>query len=259
LRPLFAFFGKPLSHSGAICRTSERLCVPHRSKGTKEVPLSPLHEVPEAELIASAVNGDPESFGELYRRHSRRIYYLCYRMVNDTDLADDLTQEAFVHAFRRLSTFRQESRFTTWMHRIAVNTVLMFIRKRNSSIRECPLDPSFGNEEDAPFEGQTFGKSDDTLSMTTDRVALQRAIEDLPPGYRLMLILHDIHGYEHQEIAEIFGCTTGNTKSQLHKARLRLRSAIARDQEDFAKPKKKAVHPAARKVASMPTRDQSAL
>src|SRR5262249_47750475 len=92
----------------------------------------------------------------------------------------------------------------------------------------CPLDPAFGAEEETQFEGQVYGKADDTLSMTTDRVSLLRAIEGLPPGYRLMLILHDIHGYEHQEIAEIFGCTTGNTKSQLHKARLRLRAVIAR-------------------------------
>lgn len=197
-------------------------------KDTEET-LPDLQPAHETELITSALNGDSDSFGELYRRHSRRIFYLCYRMVNDIDLAEDLTQEAFVHAFRRLSTFRQESRFTTWMHRIAVNTVLMFIRKRNSSIRECPLDPTFGNEEEAPFESQTYGKPDDVLTMTTDRVALQRAIEDLPPGYRLMVVLHDIHGYEHHEIAEIFGCTTGNTKSQLHKARLRLRAAIAQD------------------------------
>ena len=214
-----------------------------------------LHDVPEMELISNAMNGDSESFGELYRRHSRRIFYLCYRMVNDTDLAEDLTQEAFVHAFRRLSTFRQESRFTTWMHRIAVNTVLMFIRKRNSSIRECPLDPTFGNEEEAPFEGQVYGRPDDTLSMTTDRVALQRAIEDLPPGYRLMLILHDIHGYEHQEIAEIFGCTTGNTKSQLHKARLRLRSVIDRRRGE-ASSKKKAQQSGRRQVTEIPARDE---
>jgi RNA polymerase sigma-70 factor (ECF subfamily) len=195
--------------------------------------LSTLQTAPEADLIADALQGDSESFGELYQRHSRRIFYLCYRMVNDIDLAEDLTQEAFVHAFRRLRTFRQESRFTTWMHRIAVNTVLMFIRKRNSSIRECPLDPAFGTEEEPPFEGQTYGKADDVLTMTTDRVALQRAIEDLPPGYRLTLVLHDIHGYEHQEIAEIFGCTTGNTKSQLHKARLRLRAAIGQNRAEL--------------------------
>lgn len=188
--------------------------------------LSVSAEVPEIDLIKAAIDGDTEAFGELYRRHSRRVFYLCYRMVNDTEVAEDLAQDAFVHAFRKLHTFRQESRFSTWMHRIAVNTVLMFIRKRNSSIRECPLEPSFGAEEENQFEGQTYGKPDDTLSMTTDRVALLRAIEDLPPGYRLMLILHDIHGYEHQEIAEIFGCTTGNTKSQLHKARLRLRAVI---------------------------------
>ena len=217
-----------------------------------------MHGAPEAELIANAMNGDPDSFGELYRRHSRRIFYLCYRMVNDIDLAEDLTQEAFVHAFRRLSTFRQESRFTTWMHRIAVNTVLMFIRKRNSSIRECPLDPAFGSEEEAPFEGQIYGRADDTLSMTTDRVALLRAIENLPPGYRLMLILHDIHGYEHQEIAEIFGCTTGNTKSQLHKARLRLRSVIDHNRAGVVSISSKKTSPrkpaAAAKIAQMPQR-----
>jgi RNA polymerase sigma-70 factor, ECF subfamily len=194
--------------------------------------LSTLQDAPETELIASAMNGDSDCFGELYRRHSRRVFYLCYRMVNDTDRAEDLTQEAFVHAFRRLSTFRQESRFTTWMHRIAVNTVLMFIRKRNSSIRECPLDPGFGSEEEAPLEAPLYGKADDVLTMTTERVALLRAIEDLPQGYRLMLILHDIHGYEHQEIAKIFGCTTGNTKSQLHKARLRLRAVINRPKSE---------------------------
>jgi len=160
-----------------------------------------------------------------------------------------------MHAFRRLSTFRQESRFTTWMHRIAVNTVLMFIRKRNSSIRECPLEPSFGAEEEAHFEGQIYGKTDDTLNMTTDRVALQRAIEDLPPGYRLMLILHDIHGYEHKEIAEIFGCTTGNTKSQLHKARLRLRAVIERPTAEVVsieRKKIKSTQSNAEKIVEMP-------
>jgi RNA polymerase sigma-70 factor (ECF subfamily) len=221
--------------------------------------LSTLHDAPETELIARAMDGDSDSFGELYKRHSRRVFYLCYRMVNDTDLAEDLTQEAFVHAFRRLSTFRQESRFTTWMHRIAVNTALMFIRKRNSSIRECPLDPSFGSEEETPFEGPTYGKADEVLNMTTDRVALLRAIDDLPPGYRLMLILHDIHGYEHQEIAEIFGCTTGNTKSQLHKARLRLRAVIGRPKGEERNMNKKERAPANREhVVEMPESLKSA-
>jgi RNA polymerase sigma-70 factor (ECF subfamily) len=213
-----------------------------------------LQEASENELIADALRGDSESFGELYKRHSRRVFYLCYRMVNDTDLAEDLTQEAFVHAFRRLSTFRQESRFTTWMHRIAVNTVLMFIRKRNSSIRECPLDPMFGTDDDSVSEAPVYGKTDDVLTMTTDRLALLRAIENLPPGYRLMLILHDIHGYEHREIAEIFGCTTGNTKSQLHKARLRLRSVIDRQRGGMAKARSSSRRPSAGpgKVIEMP-------
>lgn len=179
-----------------------------------------------AEIIKRAQAGDSDAFADLFNAHKARIYALCLRMTNNTAEAEDLTQDAFLQVFRKLSTFRGDSALSTWMHRIAVNTVLMFIRKRNSSIRECPLEPVFGSEEEAAFEGPVYGKVDDTLSMTTDRVALLRAIENLPPGYRLMIILHDIHGYEHQEIADIFGCTTGNTKSQLHKARLRLRSVI---------------------------------
>lgn len=181
----------------------------------------------ESELVTKVLAGDTTSFDELYRRHSRRIYQICLRMVNDPNTAEDLTQEAFVLAYRKLGTFRQESRFSTWLHAIAVNTVLMFFRKRKASILECSLEApqSHGDERQNP-EREVYGRPDETLRMAVDRVALQRAIADLPEGYRMMVILHDIQGYQHEEIATMLGCTIGNTKSQLHKARLKLRNRL---------------------------------
>jgi RNA polymerase sigma-70 factor (ECF subfamily) len=184
-----------------------------------------MHE--ENGLVLSTLAGDNSSFDELYRRHARRIYQICLRMVDDPTTAEDLTQEAFVLAYRKLATFRQESRFSTWLHAIAVNTVLMFFRKRKASIHECALEFSAHGKDDNPnSDREIYGRPDDFLRMAVDRVTLQRAIADLPEGYRMMVVLHDIHGYQHEEIAHMLGCTIGNTKSQLHKARLKLRDAI---------------------------------
>jgi RNA polymerase sigma-70 factor (ECF subfamily) len=178
-------------------------------------------------LVLNALAGDTTSFDELYRRHSRRIYQLCLRMVEDPSTAEDLTQEAFVLAYRKLGSFRQESRFSTWLHVIAVNAVLMFFRKRKASIQECALEfPSYANDDSQRAEREVYGRPDEVLRMAVDRVALQRAIGDLPEGYRMMVILHDIQGYQHEEIAQLLGCTVGNTKSQLHKARLKLRETL---------------------------------
>jgi RNA polymerase sigma-70 factor (ECF subfamily) len=178
-------------------------------------------------LVVNALAGDKSSFDELYRRHSRRIYQICLRMVDDPTIAEDLTQEAFVLAYRKLATFRQESRFSTWLHAIAVNTVLMFFRKRKASIHECSLEsPAYAGDESTNSEREVYGRADEVLRMAVDRVALQRAIADLPEGYRMMVILHDIQGYQHEEIAQMLGCTIGNTKSQLHKARLKLRETL---------------------------------
>jgi RNA polymerase sigma-70 factor (ECF subfamily) len=181
----------------------------------------------EQALVSKTLTGDRSCFDELYRRHSRRIYQICLRMVDDPSIAEDLTQETFVLAFRKLSTFRQEARFSTWLHSIAVNTVLMFFRKRKASIHETTLEaPAYGNDEGSNPDREIYGRPDEVLRMAVDRVALQRAIADLPEGYRMMVILHDIQGYQHEEIAQMLGCTIGNTKSQLHKARLKLRETI---------------------------------
>jgi RNA polymerase sigma-70 factor (ECF subfamily) len=144
-------------------------------------------------------------------------------MVGNVAEAEDLTQEAFLQLHRKIATFRGDSAFSTWLHRLAINVVLMQLRKKGLSL--ISLDEAM---EPAPEErpGRSFGAPDPTLSGAIDRMALQRAIDDLPAGYRLIFVLHDIEGYEHNEIAAMLECSIGNSKSQLHKARLKLRSAL---------------------------------
>lgn len=180
--------------------------------------------ITEAEAIERFKSGDTSCFELIYMLHKRRVYSLCLRMAGDAPTAEDLTQETFLLVFRKLRSFRGDSAFTTWLHRITVNVVLMHIRynkRRGPDISLEELDTFDENPKD------TLGTPDPVLNHSVDRVALERAIAQLPPGYRLILVLHDIEGYEHQEIAGLLGCTMGNTKSQLHKARLKLRKLLA--------------------------------
>jgi RNA polymerase sigma-70 factor (ECF subfamily) len=177
----------------------------------------------EAEAIERAQQGDGVCFEALYSMHKRRVFSLCLRMTGNTAEAEDLTQEAFLQLYRKIGTFRGESAFSTWLHRLAVNVVLMHLRKKGLpevSLQET-LEPT---EEDKPK--RDFGGEDNVLIGSIDRVNLERAIESLPPGYRIIFVLHDIEGYEHNEIAEMMGCSIGNSKSQLHKARMKLRDLL---------------------------------
>ena len=177
----------------------------------------------EAEAIERAKDGDGGCFEALYSLHKRRVYSLCLRMTGNTAEAEDLTQEAFLQLYRKIATFRGESAFSTWLHRLAVNVVLMHLRKKGLpevSLQET-LEPT---EEDGPKKD--IGSQDQVLAGSIDRVNLERAIESLPPGYRIIFVLHDIEGYEHNEIAEMMGCSIGNSKSQLHKARMKLRDLL---------------------------------
>src|SRR5689334_5057470 len=177
----------------------------------------------EAEAIDRAKAGDAESFEGLYGLHKRRVYSLCLRMTGNTAEAEDLTQEAFLQLYRKIATFRGESAFSTWLHRLAVNVVLMHLRKKG--LPEISLDEALEPQhEDGPKKD--IGARDNVLAGSIDRVNLERAIESLPPGYRIIFVLHDIEGYEHNEIAEIMGCSIGNSKSQLHKARMKLRDLL---------------------------------
>jgi RNA polymerase sigma-70 factor (ECF subfamily) len=177
----------------------------------------------DAEVLAAAQAGDHRAFAQLYSLHKRRIYSLCLRMVGNIAEAEDLTQEAFLQLHRKIATFRGDSAFSTWLHRLAINVVLMRLRKKGLSVISLDeaMDPG---PEERP--GRSFGSPDLTLSGAIDRLVLEKAIEDLPAGYRLIFVLHDIEGYEHNEIASMLDCSIGNSKSQLHKARLKLRDAL---------------------------------
>src|SRR5579871_5817626 len=177
----------------------------------------------EADALTRAQAGDHQAFAQLYALHKRRIYSLCLRMVGNIAEAEDLTQEAFLQLHRKIATFRGDSAFSTWLHRLAINVVLMQLRKKGLSL--ISLDEAM---EPTPEEGpgRSFGAPDLTLAGAIDRLALERAVADLPAGYRLIFILHDVEGFEHNEIASMLDCSIGNSKSQLHKARLRLRDAL---------------------------------
>jgi len=150
------------------------------------------------------------------------VYSLCLRMTANTAAAEDLTQEAFLQLFRKIGTFRSESAFSTWLHRMAVNVVLMQLRKKGLPV--VPLEDTMESEEEAPRKEP--GADDPRLAGSIDRMQLQKSIEALPPGYRMIFLLHDVEGYEHNEIAEMVGCSIGNSKSQLHKARMKLREFL---------------------------------
>lgn len=185
-------------------------------------------DVPERELIDRLKCGDHEAFECLYRQHKKRVYNLCLRMTNNHPIAEELTQEVFLTVFRRIESFRGESRFTTWLHRIAVNAVLMHVRERGARISEVAFEELEGPSEEHHSPRDRYGCEDSMLGASLDRVTLERALTELPPGYRIVIVLHDIEGYEHGEIAQLLGCSVGNTKSQLHKARLKLRRILTR-------------------------------
>jgi RNA polymerase sigma-70 factor, ECF subfamily len=179
----------------------------------------------EAQLIARAQRGEEEAFAALFETHKRRVYSLCLRMTGNTAEAEDLTQEAFLQLFRKISTFRGESAFSTWLHRLAVNVVLMHLRKKG--LQQVSLD-EMDTSQDEPVK-RDYGSDDRRLTGSIDRIGLQKAIADLPPGYRTVFVLHDVEGYEHNEIAEIMDCSVGNSKSQLHKARMKLRERLRQE------------------------------
>jgi RNA polymerase sigma-70 factor (ECF subfamily) len=178
----------------------------------------------EEDAIRLAQEGNAAAFEQLYRRYSARVYSLCLRVVKNEGEAEDLTQEAFLLLFRKIHTFRGEAKFSTWLHRLATNAALMRLRKKRHP--EVSLDANLESGDKDSKLPLELGGHDLRLSGVIDHVNLSRAIEQLPEGYKEMFILHDVQGYEHHEIAKILGCSSGNSKSQLYKARLRLRELL---------------------------------
>lgn len=174
----------------------------------------------EHPLIARAISGDEDAFRELFTTHKNHVYSLCLRMTANVAEAEDLTQDCFIQVFRKLGTFRGDSALSTWIYRVAVNTALMHFRKK--ALKQVSLD----HKPDMPGERIDLAQKDGRLTFTVDRLALARAISDLPHGYRTIFLLHDVQGYGHHEIAKILRCSVGNSKSQLHKARMRIRETL---------------------------------
>jgi len=180
-------------------------------------------DVSQLNLVKRAQAGDEEAFATLFRQHKSRVYSVCLLMTKDVAEAEDLTQEAFLQVFRTIGTFRGDAAFSTWLYRIAVNTVLMKLRRRKSPAA-ISLDEPVNAE--SPSLHRDFGKNDPDLSGAVDRIALRRAIAELPEGCRKIFALHEVEGYQHHEIAELLDCSIGNSKSQLHKAKLKLRDLL---------------------------------
>ena len=184
---------------------------------------SPI-KLQQDEVLVRAQAGDADAFTTHYLRHQKRIFAICMRMVHDFSLAEDLMQETFVQLHRKLATFRGESAFTTWLHRMTFNIVLMHLRRR--ALPVVSLDNLMTDNSDEHIR-RDFGVRDSRQVGVVDRLTIERAVATLPPGYRNIFLLHDVHGFEHREIASMEGCSLGNSKSQLHKARRALRGTLS--------------------------------
>jgi len=180
-----------------------------------------LEPTSDLELARAAAAGDSVAFERLYEQHHRRVYSLCLRMLGNSTHAEDLTQEVFLQVHRKLASFRGDSAFTTWLHRLTVNQVLMHFRRRGVKLEHTSEEGDFTNVVDTPLQ------STRRISMV-DRLALEKAISQLPPGYRTVFVLHDVEGYEHNEISGLLEVSIGTSKSQLHKARMRLRELLTK-------------------------------
>ena len=182
----------------------------------------PPQQPTDFELAQKSAAGDTAAFEEIYHRHFRRVYALCLRMMGNPTEAEDMTQDVFLQLFNKIGMFRGDSAFTTWLHRMTVNQVLMHFRKRST------------RSEKTTEEGETpvqivQGTANPDKMPVVDRIALERALQQLPTGYRTVFVLHDIEGYEHYEVADMLGIAEGTSKSQLHKARLKLRQLIKQE------------------------------
>ena len=182
-------------------------------------PLGDIGVAKDVDLARVAGQGNMEAFEEIYKRHHRRVYSVCLRMLQNTSEAEDLTQDVFIQLYRKIGSFRGDSAFTTWLHRMTVNQVLMHFRKRTVKYEKT-------TEEGETPDQIVSGTANPHKMQIVDKIALENAIEQLPAGYKNVFVLHDVEGFEHEEVARILGCSVGTSKSQLHKARLKLQKLL---------------------------------
>jgi len=178
-----------------------------------------VSDATDFQLAQRAAGGDMPAFEEIYQRHHRRVYSICLRMLQNAHEAEDLTQDVFIQLYRKIGSFRGDSAFTTWLHRMTVNQVLMHFRKRTVKFEKT-------TEEGETPDQVVAGTSNPNKMPIVDKIALENAIDQLPTGYKNVFVLHDVEGFEHEEVAKILGCSVGTSKSQLHKARLKLQKLL---------------------------------
>lgn len=174
----------------------------------------------DLDLVRRCRQGDTAAFEEVYRAHSARLYSLLLRMVGGGQDAEDLLQDVFLQAYRKLDSFRGDSSLGTWLYRLAVNQCLDFLRGRQNRMARATesLDDEGVQEPASPAP---------VIPAAISRVDLERAIARLPEGCRLAFVLHDVEGFAHHEVADLLGISEGTSKSQVHKARLKLRSMLS--------------------------------
>lgn len=189
------------------------------ASATEVVPIQVINESGTA--VARAASGDRRAFEHVYRTHLNHVFSLCVRMTGDRTRAEELTQDVFVRAWEKLPTFRGESAFSTWLHRLTVNVVL---NERRVDGRERGRTVSSDEEEE---EG-TARAGSTSQPLHAEKMDLERAIARLPKGARKVFVLHDVEGFTHEEIGSMLGVTAGGCKAQLHRARLLLREALKR-------------------------------
>ena len=186
---------------------------------TSNVALGDITTAADLELTKVAARGNMAAFEEIYKRHHRRVYSICLRMLQNASEAEDLTQDVFIQLYRKIGSFRGDSAFTTWLHRMTVNQVLMHFRKRTVKYEKVT------DEGETPDQIVT-GTVNPMKMQIVDKIAIENAIAQLPDGYKNVFVLHDVEGFEHEEVARILGCSVGTSKSQLHKARLKLQKLL---------------------------------
>ncbi len=196
-------------------------------------PVEFVHETANAseadfELAQKAGRGNVAAFEIIYEKYHRRTYSLCFRMTQSATEAEDLTQEVFIQLFRKISSFRGDSAFSTWLHRMTVNQVLMHFRRRGVQNEKTTDDGELP-------EQIVRGTENHSKMPILDRIGIDRAIAQLPNGYRTVFVLHDVEGFEHEEIANMLKLSVGTSKSQLHKARLKLRKLLIQQKSDLKK------------------------
>jgi RNA polymerase sigma-70 factor (ECF subfamily) len=176
----------------------------------------------ERSVVQRAQHGDEQAFATLFQLHRKRVYSVCLQMTRDMAEAEDMTQEAFLQAFRHISSFRCDCAFSTWVYRIAVNSALMKLRRRKAP--PLSLDEPVSSESESLR--RDIGRTDLRLSGAIDRIVLRRALQELSNGCRQIFVLHEVQGYHHCEIAKMLDCSVGNSKSQLHRAKMKLRKLL---------------------------------